>query len=68
MPVIHADTDGILDKCRECGGLPGWEDSHYYEGQTRARCTDCPNIGPWRRSWHAASIEWNVCQRGNKTK
>jgi len=62
--MIHADTDGLLDKCH-CGAVAGFEESelgaHY-----RARCTECYEHTAWTRSKFDAVVKWNTERRKEK--
>lgn len=67
MPLVRADTDATLDKCAECGGLPGVEESKQ-DGDTvyRARCTDCHNVAAWAYCKYDTTVAWNLEQRDKK--
>lgn len=56
------DTDGLTDRCRECGEranivklVGGWI----------VECAECGNCIPFRDSKSAAITQWNIEQRSN---
>ncbi len=66
--MIHADTEGLLDKCH-CGSVAGFEtDSQSPFGmvQVRARCTECCEQTDWFMTADAALAMWNMAQREMK--
>jgi uncharacterized protein (DUF983 family) len=60
MGVIRADTDGLLDRCSDCGERAGFEKLLFI---TRARCTDCCEQTEWFKDKFSAMIDWNLSQR-----
>ena len=59
--MIHADTEGLLDKCH-CGAVAGFErgkDPDTGEFSERARCTDCCEQTRWSATRGEAMADWN---------
>ena len=60
--MIHADTDGLLDKCH-CGAVAGFEEDTITGTEIvrfRPRCTDCAEQRiSWELSARDAAISWN---------
>ena len=63
--MIHADTDGLLDKCH-CGAVAGFEESHNEAMQVRVRCTECCAQTYWFNTRDAACFDWNLARRTEK--
>lgn len=63
--MIHADTDGLLDRCL-CGAMAGFEESHNEAMEVRARCTECCEQTNWFPTADGASCEWNMMMRSNR--
>ena len=64
MSWIRSDTDGILDKCAECGAHAGWRPTINGDGpEWSASCTDCPNQTPFVATKFDAAVLWNKAQR-----
>ena len=63
--MIHADTDGILDR-RHCGAVAGIEESHTEAMEVRARCTECVEQTNWFPTADGASFDWNLARRVEK--
>jgi hypothetical protein len=66
--MIHADTEGLLDRCH-CGAVAGFETDSpapFRMVQVRARCTECQEQTNWFMSADSAMIEWNMKQREAK--
>lgn len=58
--IIYTDTDGLSDRCAECGARSGVETDGI---RARYRCKDCCNTGPWDMDRFMAAIAWNLDQR-----
>jgi hypothetical protein len=71
--MIHADTDGLLDKCH-CGAVAGFEESEEVgrlmgvREQHRARCTECCEQTEYRPCKFQALLDWNHARRAEKEK
>ena len=67
--MIHADTDGLLDKCH-CGAVAGFMVTQSFALGVRhsARCTDCHEQTNWKREKRDTIIEWNLARRAEKEK
>ena len=65
--MIHADTEGLLDKCH-CGAVAGFEESHNEVMEVRARCTECCEQTYWLPTKDWASINWNLARRAEKER
>jgi hypothetical protein len=63
--MTHADTDGLLDKCR-CLAPAGFEDAG--EGFVRARCTECCEQTEPAQSKYQCMLWWNTARRREKRK
>jgi len=64
MSGVRSDTDGILDKCAECGGWAGWRPTENGDGpKWAASCTDCPNQTDFVATKFDAAVAWNKAQR-----
>ena len=64
MSWVRSDTDGILDKCAECGGWAGWRPSVNGDGpKWAASCTACPNQTDFVATKFDAAVSWNKAQR-----
>lgn len=62
--MIHADTEGLLDKCH-CGAMAGFE--HMGGFTLRARCTECCEQTEPDHHVHPVVVEWNLMQREKKS-
>jgi hypothetical protein len=66
--MIHADTDGLLDKCH-CGAVAGFELREGFCGTDpilfyRARCTDCAEqTEAFQASQYMSAVNWNLLVR-----
>lgn len=63
--MIHADTEGLLDRCK-CGAVAGFEidsPAPFRMVQVRARCTECCEQTEYRIDHFTASNEWNLMMR-----
>ena len=60
--MVHADTNGLMDKCH-CGAVAGFE-MHPYEYRVRARCTDCFECTEYQLDNFRAANAWNLLIRG----
>ena len=58
------DTDGILDRCKECGDR---ERRIQWQGKDGAECTECPNAIDLCATHTGAMVRWNREQRDAKT-
>ena len=56
------DTEGILDRCRECKSYAGFVQG--WTGGWRVECTECPNCTDVFKEQFQAMIAWNMEQRG----
>ena len=63
--VVHADTEGLLDKCH-CGAVAGFE--HLGAFDLRARCTECCEQTGIDHHVQPVMIEWNNARRAEKEK
>lgn len=70
--MIHADTDGLLDRCH-CGAVAGFEESEEVrvvagreQRKHRARCTECCEQTEYRPFKFQALQDWNLARRGIK--
>ena len=63
--MIHADTDGLLDRCH-CGAVAGFE--HLGGMSLRARCTECCEQTAADHEVHPVVVEWNLARRAEKAK
>ena len=61
--MIHADTEGILDRCN-CGAVAGFE--HVDGFSLRARCTECCEQTGVYHDVYPVMIEWNIARRAEK--
>ena len=60
--MIHADTDGLLDKCH-CGAVAGFE----FDGpKSRAICTECCEQTGWEQCKYCAAFQWNDERRAKR--
>lgn len=63
--MIHADTTGLLDRCK-CGAVAGFETDSpapLRMVQTRARCTECCEQTEYRMDKFTVVNEWNLMMR-----
>jgi hypothetical protein len=73
--MIHADTDGLLDKCH-CGAVAGFEESEEEvriiagreRRKHRARCTECCEQTEYHTFKFRALQDWNLARRAEKEK
>lgn len=65
--MIHADTDGLLDRC-QCGAVGQVEESYNDSMEFRATCTECDSKTWWFPTKDGATTEWNQMQRRAKKK
>lgn len=68
--MIHADTDGLLDKCH-CGAVAGFEELYFGTCLTfySVKCTDCPEqINSACGTKGMAAIDWNNNIRSIKNR
>lgn len=70
--MIHADTDGLLDRCH-CGAAAGFEEGEETRvviGRefrcVRARCTECCEQTVYRPFKFQAMRDWNIARRAEK--
>jgi hypothetical protein len=66
--MIHADTDGLLDKCH-CGAVAGFEELYFGTCFTfySVKCTDCAEqINAAWDTKGVAATEWNKLIRSIK--
>ena len=63
--MIHADTNGLLDRCK-CGAVAGFETKPMAgeTGKVRARCTECSEQTEFEECEYCASFSWNHMMRG----
>jgi hypothetical protein len=59
------DTDGILDRCAECGERAG---VHRFTTASYVQCSECANATDFFRTEVEAVVEWNKAQRAIKTR
>ena len=64
MIDTEIDTDGLLDRCAQCGARA--RSTHYYQDGYPghgAECTECANtVGPYATKLRAM-VAWNATQR-----
>lgn len=63
--MIHADTDGLLDRCK-CGAVAGFEydsPTPFRMVQVRARCTECCEQTDYCMDKFAVANTWNLMMR-----
>lgn len=70
--MIHADTEGLLDRCH-CGAFAGFEQSDEIRiiagrecCKIRARCTECCEQTVYRPFKFQAMQTWNQARRKEK--
>ena len=66
--MIHADTEGLLDRCH-CGAVAGFETDSpapFRMVQARARCTECCEQTEWEIDKFRAGHTWNLARRAEK--
>lgn len=54
------DTDGLTDKCSECGTLVSINN---YDGDWMVECLECANCSLFQNTKEQAVTEWNKSQR-----
>ena len=59
------DTDGILDRCAECGEHAG---VHRFTTASYVQCSECSNATDFFRTKAEAMAAWNIAQREVKAK
>ena len=57
-----ADTNGILDRCTECGARARFT-TDVSNGQHGAECTECANAVAFHATRDRAMVVWNQTQR-----
>ncbi len=57
------DTDGILDRCAECGERAGF---HMFSTASYVQCSECANATDFFRTKAEAMAAWNKEQRAIK--
>ena len=65
--MIHADTEGLLDRCH-CGAVAGFEESHNEAMEVRVRCTECCEQTYWFPTADGACFDWNLARRAEMEK
>lgn len=66
--MIHSDTDGLLDRCAECGARAGFATNGLrWFKHFRAGCTDCCEQTGWFKEKYDAVIAWNLEQRAKRS-
>ena len=64
MNGVVPETNGVLDKCRECGAFPGFKKG--WSGNWSVECTECPNCTNTFKERYQAMTTWNMEQRSPK--
>jgi hypothetical protein len=61
------DTDGIIDRCAECGALAEFRGVGPAGLSSRhVQCTECANATDYTWTQADAMVEWNKAQRAIK--
>jgi uncharacterized protein (DUF983 family) len=59
------DTDGILDRCAECGERAVF---HVFSTASYVQCSECANATDFFRTKAEAMAGWNITQREAKAR
>ena len=66
------DTEGILDRCEECGALARFRDGAAAGPSglfpRHVQCTECANSIDYTWTQEDAMVEWNEAQRAMKAR
>jgi hypothetical protein len=61
---MSVDTDGILDRCSECGARAGFK---MHDFGWSVECSECANMCPVSFYKDKAMIKWNIQNRKAST-